>query len=231
MGPWCFVLLFGIRASESAAKDLSLEGSTLMWAMTLTLLITISLLAFFGQANANWAAPLLISISILMGTSVSKMTYKWKRVAISCVAANILILIVLHSYPFLLKTLNIEPTTKNNPYDRVDGWKEVIQKAQAIISIPDDSLILSNNRLILSYMVFYNDVAISRLAAWNSDQKIDNHFELVADLADKTLEQIDGRTIYFVSRSELSPKTLERFMNKKIHSICLLYTSPSPRDS
>ena len=154
-----------------------------------------------------------------MGTSVSQMTYKWKRVAISCVAANILVLIVLHSYPSLLKTLNVEPTTKNNPYDRVDGWKEVIQKAKAITSVPDDSLVLSNNRLVLSYMVLYNELAISRLAAWNSDQKIDNHFELVADLADKTLEQIDGRTIFFVSRSELSPKILERFTNKKILSI------------
>ena len=59
-----------------------------------------------------------------------------------------LILIVLHSYPSLLKILNVEPTTKNNPYDRVDGWKEVIQKVQAIISVPDDSLVLSNNRLV-----------------------------------------------------------------------------------
>ncbi len=219
VGPWCLILFFGRQASVSKAKDISSEGSSLMWAMTLTLLITISLLALLGQANANWAAPLLISISILMGTSVSQMTYKWKRVAISCVAANILILIVLHSYPFLLKTLNIEPTTKNNPYDRVDGWKEVIQKAQAIISIPDDSLILSNNRLILSYMVFYNDVAISRLAAWNSDQKIDNHFELVADLADKTSEQIDGKTIFFVSRSELSSIILDRFTDKQPLSI------------
>ena len=79
--------------------------------MTLTLLITISLLALVGQANANWAAPLLISVSILMGTSVSQMTYGWKRVAFACAAANILILIVLHSYPSLLKTLNVEPTT------------------------------------------------------------------------------------------------------------------------
>ena len=118
-----------------------------------------------------------------------------------------------------MKTLNVEPTTRNNPYDRVDGWKEVIQKAQAIISIPDDSLILSNNRLILSYMVFYNDVAISRLAAWNSDQKIDNHFELVADLADKTSEQIDGKTIFFISRSELSLIILDRFTDKQPLSI------------
>ena len=40
-----------------------------------------------------------------------------------------------------------------------------------------------------------------------------------SDLANKTFEQIDGRTIYFVSRSELSPKILERFTNKKILSI------------
>jgi len=202
----------------SAAKDLSEEGAGLMWSMTLALLITISLLALVGQANANWAAPLLISVSILMGTSVSQMTYRWKRVAFACAAANILILIVLHSYPSLLKTLNVEPTTKNNPYDRVDGWKEVIEKAQSIVSVPDDSIVLSNNRLVLSYMVLYNDLAFSRLAAWNSDKTIDNHFELVADLADKTSEQIDGRTIYFVSRSELSPKILERFTNKKILS-------------
>ena len=219
VGPWCLILFFGRRAPVSAAKDLSEEGAGLMWAMTLTLLITISLLALVGQANANWAAPLLISVSILMGTSVSQMTYRWKRVAFACAAANILILIVLHSYPSLLKTLNVEPTTKNNPYDRVDGWKEVIKKAQLIVSVPDDSLVLSNNRLVLSYMVLYNDLAISRLAAWNSDKTIDNHFELVADLADKTSEQIDGRTIYFVSRSELSPKILERFTNKKILSI------------
>ena len=68
-------------------------------------------------------------------------------------------------------------------------------------------------------MVLYNDLPISRLASWNSDKTIDNQFELVADLADKTLEQIDGRTIYFVSRNELSPKILERFTNKKILSI------------
>ena len=78
---------------------------------------------------------------------------------------------------------------------------------------------LSNNRLVLSYMVLYNDLAFSRLAAWNSDKTIDNHFELVAESwQTKHPEQIDGRTIYFVSRSELSPKILERFTNKKILS-------------
>ena len=45
------------KAPVSAAKDLSEDGAGLMWAMTLTLLVTISLLALVGQANANWAAP------------------------------------------------------------------------------------------------------------------------------------------------------------------------------
>jgi hypothetical protein len=69
-------------------------------------------------------------------------------------------------------------------------------------------LVVSNSRLLLANVHYYSETPRPQIRAWNSNELIDNHYELVADLGAQL-----GSDVFFLARNPLGEEVLERFDN------------------
>ena len=124
----------------------------------------------------------------------------------SGLALNLALILILQFYHPLLAALDIERTSKNDPYKRVTGWREAMWALQPMLKEEPERLVVSNSRLLLANLHYYSDAPRPQMRAWNSNGLVDNHYELVADLG-----MNPGADILFIARNPLGDEVLKRF--------------------
>jgi 4-amino-4-deoxy-L-arabinose transferase-like glycosyltransferase len=151
--------------------------------LTLPLFLLISIQAFLAKANLNWAAPVYVAGSILVGYALASIDKK--RLVIIAIGINLIMAATLYFYTPLQDVMGIEPTRKNTPYYRLAGWRELMQSAtdstQEFVELPW----VSDSRKLLSYVNFYVSQFSGKplsLYGFNPDDRIKSQYELTRDL-------------------------------------------------
>jgi 4-amino-4-deoxy-L-arabinose transferase-like glycosyltransferase len=206
--PWRFLeffigqfVVFGPVAMwlllRNVKKNIADPALRLLLYFTLPLLILISVQAFLAKANLNWAAPVYVAGSMLVGYALSSIDNR--RLAQVAIGINLVIAAALYFYTPMQNVMGVEPTRKNTPYYRLAGWKELMQSAagsrQKFAGMPW----LSDSRKLLSYVNFYVGKFNGRpleLYGFNPDGRIKSQYELTRDLRSADLSEF-----LFVSES------------------------------
>jgi hypothetical protein len=128
-----------------------------------------------GEAFVNWAAFIYPTASILTGIAIAEAQ---RNVKILHWLISILVAMAFYHYPAIQNVFKIEPTTRNTPYARVDGWREVTNRVVTIASQTPNAFVASNSRTINAYLSFYLPNSIERLRTLNEDGHVSNHYEL-----------------------------------------------------
>lgn len=188
---WFIAKRMVIPAAPELTTRPSSADVTFTLCISLPMLIVICAQAFLARAHVNWAAPTFIGFSLLLAIAL---TYRhWYRTAIWVVLVNTLLALAFYAYPSIQHMVGIEPTRKNTPYHRIQGYREITQSLQLT-----RTQIISDSRSALSYLHYYGQgyhqlnaySALSPLTLYGFDQNqhIEDHYELKHSLPQQSLE-------------------------------------------
>ena len=201
LGPW-FVWLLRPGAYRNTSQFV--VGYKFAIALSVTFFAVIALQALVSRANANWAAPGFVGVVMLLGVAMARVA----RVETNVIGLglNLLLILILQFYHPLLAVFDVAATSKNDPYKRVTGWRESVYALQPIVDADPLRIVVSNSRLLLANAEYYLSKPRPRLAAWDSNGEVDNHYELKANLRNHP-----GADVLFIARNPLPDATLQRF--------------------
>ncbi len=152
----------------------------LLLSFALPFLLIITLQAFLGYANANWAAPTYVAATLLVAAYLlSPAPNKKCKFFAAALTLNILLgLLVYHPQP-------ISHLLNNDVQKRLKGWDEIGQQYLSIQQQYPDALLLSSSRTILSELAYYARPQGLHGVSWNPQHLLRHHYDLVTTLADK----------------------------------------------
>lgn len=214
LGPiWCWMLfrIWRVRSNTSKSHSSSLDNTDINKALAFSsvgILLVISVQAITSHAFANWAAPWIIGVSLLLARTLptNQWTSTWLRRGL---LVQLLLVSAFYHWPQILDTLHIEQKRKNNPYQRLAGWEKVSEQIIPQFSRFPEARLASNSRDLLAYIGYHAQKGKVNFARWNpNENNIRDHYDLKMNLRlDKNQEQ----TYIFVSKTPLSPATLAQF--------------------
>lgn len=170
-----FVLLL-LRARQSWCDT---NTRLLLW-FALPLWAVVSVQAFKGGANANWAAPAFAPAAIAaVAWLLQRGKQKW---LIAGVAFNIIVVGITYHWPQLNATVGAEKTAKLNPYKRAQGWDELGRQLRPIALAHPDAVLVADNRTLLAHMLYELRDLKPAAASWNPSGEAGDHYKLTTDL-------------------------------------------------
>ncbi len=208
-GPIFFaVLLFLIF--KPFMKD---DRFRLLYSFTLPFLGIITLQSFLSRAFANWAAPTYVAATILVA---AYLVYKNRASVLKAgIAVNIVLALIVYHYHTFANILNIELTSKNDPYKRVLGWSELANEVSKILNEYPKAKLLTDDREIMAQLIYYIKPHPFDAGFWNPHNKLRNHYDLTIDL-----NRYRGEDFIFVTKRSSIPDVISRFeKSKKIGTI------------
>ena len=165
------VRLFKPRAIEAGHQE------ALLWSLFIPIFAVISIQALTARANINWGAPAYVSASLIVGIYLAKL--RWKHWFKAAFAINLVLMLAFYHYGSVLKALDIESKNGNDPYVRIQGWKELADEIQPIFDQYPDAPLLSESRKVLAYFGYYLEPKQLNGRALNFDDHIKNQYELL----------------------------------------------------
>ena len=150
----------------------------LLFCFSLPFLAVITLQALLSKALANWAAPTYIAATIL----VTAYLINKKRVLLLGIIINILLALLFYHYHDLAKVLDIELTSKTDPYKRVLGYKELAKKLQPITEKYPNTKLLFDERTTMAEMIYYLHPHPFDAQIFNPEHRIASQYHLTKDL-------------------------------------------------
>lgn len=180
----------------------------LLYSFTLFFLAVITLQSFISRAFANWAAPTYIGGTILV---VSYLIYQNREKILKiAIAINILLAIIFYHYHAILDLLNIEITSKIDPYKRVLGWSSLAKEVSKILKEYPKAKLLTDNREIMAQLIYYIKPHPFDAGFWNPEKKLRNHYDLTIDL-----NKYKGMDFIYVTKRESIEDVLQKFKSAK----------------
>ncbi|WNO11205.1 glycosyltransferase family 39 protein [Teredinibacter sp. KSP-S5-2] len=178
---------------------------------TFVILIAISVQAFLSRAFANWAGPWIIGGSILVGIAIDQLRHEVSFKTIRAgIILQLLFLSIFYHWPVIQEQLNIEPSKKNTPFNRVAGWETLGQQLKPIVAKYPDALLLSDSRDLIAYLGFYAMPDQFKFARWNANaQNVRDYYDLKVNL--REWQGVNSQSFIFVSKNELSEEYLSSF--------------------
>ncbi len=185
----------------------------LLYFFTVPFLAIITLQSFLSRAFANWAAPTYIAATILV---VAYLVYQNRTSLLKAgIAINIILALIFYHYHALANFLNIELTSKNDPYKRVLGWSELAKEVSKILNEYPKAKLLTDDREIMAQLIYYIKPHPFDAGFWNPQRKLRNHYELTIDL-----NRYKGKDFIFVTKKKSISDMVSRFEKvKKIGTI------------
>lgn len=191
------VRLFKPRAIEAGHQE------ALLWSLFIPIFVVISIQALTARANINWGAPAYVSASLIVGIYLAKLRWKlWFKAAL---AINLSLMLAFYHYGSVLNLLNIESRDGNDPYVRIEGWKELANDVQPLFDKYPHAPLLSESRKLLAYFGYYLEPKQLNGRALNFDDHIKNQYELLYPI-----ESSSARQHLFVSE-HMKAEQLQRY--------------------
>lgn len=170
-GPILLVLMIAAAVAALRAKAQGGERLRYLLAFALPALLIVSVQAFIARAHANWAAvayPSAVIAAVIFARGA-----RWPRAAMTASLG----LHLAAGAAFLVGYSNIalaDAAGASGAFKRLRGWDahgpEIAARAQGFDAI------LADDREVMSGLLYYARPA-PPVAAWNPNQRIDNHYE------------------------------------------------------
>lgn len=169
-----FIGNYRTASGDEAVVFLSLTGFVMLG--------LICLQAVLARAHVNWAAPAYVSLSILAAYYLRDAHRYLVRLSLGF---GVVFMLGFYFFTPIQAAMGVEAGAKNNPYHRLTGWRELVQKLPPDL-YGSNTQWLSGSRKLLSYLHFYlpeqRDSLAQRLFSLRSDSAVKNHFDLVSPL-------------------------------------------------
>ena len=203
-GPiWTWLLIQRFRRERTDIFD---TPHLVLWFALIPLLIVICLQALLSHAFVNWAGPIYIAGSILVGISLAGRT---DRLWIFAGGLNLLMLSIFYHWPLLADAAGLERDKSNDPYFRVLGWDQMAEQIQPLL-IQENLILASDSRKLLAVLGFYAMPGEFRLARWGEDEEdIRDYYDLRVNLRDFAANS--EQEFLWVGETQPEPHVLSAF--------------------
>ncbi len=176
-GPIPFaILLVALARPKALIAD---ARSRLLASVLLPLATMMVVVAFLSRANANWAAPLYVSATVLVAAWAIGRGRAWLlglAVAIHLATAGI-----MAGYHDLARVAGIELSGRNDPFKRLLGWRGLGADVAKQLAAHPGAVLLMEDRMDLATMIY--GARPAAWAKWNPSGRIRDHWDLTADVA------------------------------------------------
>ena len=178
-GPFVFaaflVILFQTRNAPVSRED------RLMLAFALPPLALVTALSFFRNANANWAAPSVMSMTILaVAWWLRRGERHWLNATLAIGVVVQLVLIVGDAYAYRISVPGLG--SKADPYQRTLGWRSLGQQAAQRAHAMGITTVAAEGRGEAAALIYYLRNEPLRALAWPAGVTPQHHFELTRAL-------------------------------------------------
>lgn len=199
-GPIPFaILLLALARPKPLIAD---PRSRLLACVLLPLATMMIVVAFLSRANANWAAPLYVSATVLVVAWAIERGRIWLlglSVAIHLAAA-----VVAAGYHDFARIAGIELTGRTDPAKRVLGWRPLGADVAKQLAAHPGAALLMEDRMDLATMIY--GARPTAWAKWNPSGRIRDHWDLTADLA-----RVSAPSFLLVTPNAKPDDILQRF--------------------
>ena len=202
-GPALFLVLLALLLFRFR----SLLADRRRWLLTSFILPQLALavaIAFMSRANANWAAPIYLSGTVLVTGWAFSDGARWRRwLLIGSVVLHTAIGGAIYGFHDFAHALGIPLTAKTDPFRRLMGGRELGRAVQALIA-QHPAILMSDDRMLTAELMFYvpsHPITVE----WSEDGKVHDQFQIDADA-----RQFRNVELMLVSRDE-HPAALAHF--------------------
>ena len=163
----------------------------------LTPIIIVSILGFFTRINSNWGIVGFPAGCLLVSVFIYDIRKKW--IVYSVFLTQIFLTFTI-SYLLLFGfEKKIDPFYKYRTISKLG-----IEVGKVIIKYPEANFIC-DDREDYSYMLYYLDPKPRKMAKWNGNDRVDDHYDLVTDT-----DSLAGKDIILLTRTAPTPSMLAR---------------------
>ncbi|SMF31718.1 4-amino-4-deoxy-L-arabinose transferase [Alteromonadaceae bacterium Bs31] len=183
----------------------------LIWQMSV-ILFGISIQAFMSRAFPNWAGPWMITATILLALlwPLAYSSTRFFRLLRTGLAINLVLLSMFYHWPQLLRWLDIEATSKNDPFHRLVGWPQLGEQLTPLLEQYPDAILASDSRDIIAYLGFYGKPGSFDFARWNPNEKnIRDYYDLKLNL--RKWQHAPDQAFIFVTKKPVGENISSRF--------------------
>ncbi len=154
----------------------------LLVVFTFTFLAIISLQAFLGRANANWAAPAFVAASVLLAHWGG--AHAHGRWLLAALALNVALMLGAYHYERITAALGVELSARTDPFKRVRGWDRLAEQFIQLRANHPQALLVSEEREVLAELAYYAQLPPEQVLSWNPHGLLRHQYDLMHPLHD-----------------------------------------------
>ena len=225
------ILVWGLARGWRDRKWASAD--TLLLSLSLPILAIITVQAFISRANANWAAPAFVTLTILVAAwGVRRGIGKILAANLGLNALVALLLAVMAVSPAFVAAIGQENSVK-----RLRGWNEAGRSIATAASSAPFTAILSDDREDMGSLFYYTRMRTLPLRMWpkkNAANEYETSHALRSDEASNVIfvtRRSDPRDVIDAFASSERIATLETRLDSKRTRVFFLYALKGPVDS
>lgn len=202
----------------------------LLLSLCVPVIAVVTVQAFISRANANWAAPAVIAICILVCTWALRGTWRWPLRANTLLNAAVALLVcALATSPAVVSAVGQENAVK-----RLRGWPEAGRDMLAKAEAAPFTAIVSDDREDMASLFYYTRERRIPLRMWptpNPGNQYEAAHALTANVADRVLlvtrrQDVSAITSAYESATPLG--TIETRLDPKRTRVFYLYELRTP---
>jgi 4-amino-4-deoxy-L-arabinose transferase-like glycosyltransferase len=174
-GPIPFAVL--LIAASRPRRLLADPRARLLVLVMLPLAAMMVVVAFLSRANANWAAPLYVSATVLVAAWLverGRSGLMALAVALHLAAAGL-----MAGYHDLARIAGIELSGRSDPFKRLLGWRTLGDGVARVLARHPGAVLLMEDRMGLATMIHV--AGPQAWAKWNPGGRIRDHWDLTAN--------------------------------------------------
>lgn len=196
------------RGREESSTGPQCDDGRVLGAFCYPVVTLLLVQALISRANANWAATAYVAGTVYATQFLlarARLRLLGASLAVHLAAAAALYLALLLVPAVAVPGLGAKPVAA-----RLQGWDRLGERVAATLAAEPGSVLVSEDRQLLSILIYYADAAPGGFVKWNPDHDIDDHYELIGAVIEKAAA---AGAIRFVLASERAEPTaiLDRF--------------------
>lgn len=183
-GPVSFVILVWLIVRPATWKE---PRQRVLLALGLPLLAIICAQAFLNRANANWAAPAYLGFVIVVAAWMVHARPAWLKATLWVNGIALIgvtgLIVVYGSYATSLPRAY-------DPFRKLRGTEAMIEAAQRGLDANPGAYLVSDDRMVLASVIHGTGQTLERVAKWDNNLVLDDHFEMVTSWPDPASEPV-----------------------------------------
>jgi 4-amino-4-deoxy-L-arabinose transferase-like glycosyltransferase len=210
------MLIFGLATLRTRLREAGLRApaDVFLLAFSLPILIIVAGQAFISRANANWAAPAYVGLTVLVAV------WALRLLRPRILAASLLLHLALAGLvyaavlnPTVLATLDSlgSKAPVSNGFKRMKGWDEIGLIVTALAESRPYTAILSDDREDIAELFYYARPRTPPLLMWDEDGVPEDHFELTYPF-----KGIEDGPVLFITRRQDYARITDKFATTEL---------------